>query len=199
MPPPVPARKFFDTNNDASVCASYAIAWLTASMIRGEPLTNPGFIQNQGQIAKYYHGVGARGRVNFAARGSSAASAAKHVRLGGASARVLPASGLKIMNPDSSMLCSDDWTSIGDVLAQQEDGYFYLTLRSHAAPTSGYDAAHAMACIIDADNVWYLEPQRGLFRSPRATFPAWFAGNFAYFNLPAAGATFKYYRVEQLD
>ena len=182
MPPPVPPRQFFETENSQGICAGYAIAWLTVSMIRGRAETIPGMIQSAGQIGGFYRDD--RGRANRNWR------RAPHMPLGRASLDVLPASGMRVLNDPGTVCLHSSWEEKAERLLQEPDGYFYLTTR-------GNGVVHAMACILDDKWVYYMEPQRGLFRIEKAGFPAWLAENFGHFNVPAEGSAYKIYRVEQ--
>ncbi|MCY2978925.1 MAG: hypothetical protein NTU79_09700 [Planctomycetota bacterium] len=142
------ARKLFPTNNVRGVCAAFSQTWLTLSLIGGAPVKNPGILRSPGQIQAIH-----QGRPRVGAQPSS-------TPLGSSSLVTLPESGLKIQTGYPKLPYSTNWKDIYAYLASQPDGHYYLTIKS--------PFRHAMACIILGSEVYYLEPQKGLYVIPKA-------------------------------
>lgn len=141
------ARRLFQTNNDRGVCAGFSQTWLTLSLVGGRPVTTAGMLGNPGQIQSFHQG---RSRVGGKQR---------FTPLSSASQTTLPESGLTIQTGYPKHPASNNWKDIFDDLAKQPDGHYYMTIK---APF-----VHAMACIIVGGQVYYLEPQKGLYVFPK--------------------------------
>jgi hypothetical protein len=170
------ARKVFQTNNDRGVCAGYSQTWLTLSLIGGQPHTNPGMMQNPGQIQAIHQG---KPRVG---------GQKKFTALGSASLQTLPESGLTIQPGYPKQPASTKWKDLFDSLASQPAGHYYMTIK---APF-----VHAMACIISPGDVHYLEPQKGLYVIPKGKLSESLTAFYSQYTW-SPGNDYKIYQVDQ--
>ncbi len=172
------ANKHFTTDNRGGICAGFSQTWLTLSIIQGKPVTNAGILGNPGSIAPIHRGTAVPGRGNVQ----------RHVHLGGASMTTLPESGLAIQPGYPKRPAWTGWRQIFDALAREPAGYYYMTMKK--------PYAHAMACIITASKVFYLEPEKGLFEFAKTKFGEGAALFYEQYPF-VRGNAYSFYRVDQ--
>jgi hypothetical protein len=172
------ARRLFQTDNHLAVCAGFSQTWLTFSLIGGEPVTKPGVLESPGHIQAIHQGrTRVRGQQRF-------------IHLGSSSVETLRESGLRIEPGYPKHPLSTNWQGIFDVLASEPVGHYYLTIK---APF-----VHAMACIITRSEVYFLEPQKGLYVFPKTKFSEGMTAFYSNYTWSPLN-DYKIYQVSQAD
>jgi hypothetical protein len=142
------STKLFSLDNSKGVCAARSMSWLTLSLLDGNPKEKAGWMGNDKSMEQIQTGTsGRKGRHQTA--GSASVSSAPNV------------GGMEIVSTDKS--ADITWSAAMTKLAALQ-GFHYLTMRYIPVVHSKLDAAHAMAYFRQGSNIWYLEPESGLYK-----------------------------------